>query len=40
MKLIDEVFSSTENLDSDKLAFLESCLTKKEKFLLIENAQS
>ena len=33
MKLIDEVFSSDENLDSDKLAFLESCLTKDQKVL-------
>lgn len=33
MKLIDEVFSSDENLDSDKLAFLESCLTEERKVL-------
>lgn len=33
MKLIDEVFSSDENLDSDKLAFLESCLTEEQKVL-------
>ena len=33
MKLIDEVFGSTENLDSDKLAFLESCLTDERKVL-------
>lgn len=33
MKLIDEVFSSNENLDSDKLAFLESCLTEERKVL-------
>lgn len=33
MKLIEEVFSSTENLDSDKLAFLESCLTEEQKVL-------
>lgn len=33
MKLIDEVFSSTEDLDSDKLAFLESCLTEERKVL-------
>lgn len=33
MKLIDEVFSSDENLDSDKLAFLESCLTEDQKVL-------
>ena len=33
MKLIDEVFSSDENLDSDKLAFLESCLTEERKIL-------
>lgn len=33
MKLIDEVFGSTENLDSDKLAFLESCLTEERKVL-------
>lgn len=33
MRLIDEVFSSTEDLDSDKLAFLESCLTEEQKVL-------
>lgn len=33
MKLIDEVFSSDENLNSDKLAFLESCLTEERKVL-------
>lgn len=33
MKLIDEVFSSDENLDSDKLVFLESCLTEERKVL-------
>lgn len=33
MKLIDEVFDSKENLDSDKLAFLESCLTEERKVL-------
>lgn len=33
MKLIDEVFSSDENLNSDKLAFLESCLTEEQKVL-------
>lgn len=33
MKLIDEVVSSDENLDSDKLAFLEACLTEEQKVL-------
>ena len=33
MKLIDEVFGSNEDLDSDKLAFLESCLTEEQKVL-------
>lgn len=33
MKLIDEVFDSKEDLNSDKLAFLESCLTEEQKVL-------
>ena len=33
MKLIDEVFDSKEDLNSDKLAFLESCLTEERKVL-------
>lgn len=33
MKLIDEVFNSNEDLNSDKLAFLESCLTEEQKVL-------